>query len=139
MSRRFTPAEDYLLFLELLVQARRDRGVSTAELAHKLDLAPDQVAAFENGERQIDFVQTREWCLALGVPFLEFMVQLDREISAPFLQGETAATETPDADADAEHAEPTDADDPYGVGHHVLPHVPPAPDADAGDTEGGAK
>ena len=139
MSRRFTPAEDYLLFLELLVQARRDRGVSTAELAHKLDLAPDQVAAFENGERQIDFVQTREWCLALGVPFLEFMVQLDREISAPFLQGETAATQTPDADADAEQ---TDADDPYGVGHHVLPHVPPVPDADAPEpdpTVGGAK
>ncbi len=35
MSRRFTPTEDYLIFLELLVQARRDAGVSKAELAQK--------------------------------------------------------------------------------------------------------
>lgn len=94
MSRRFTPTEDYLLFLELLVQARRDRGVSKAELAHKLDLAPAQVAAFENGERQLNFVQTRDWCVALGVSFLDFMLQLDREISAPFLP----SADAPDAD-----------------------------------------
>lgn len=82
MSRRFTPTGDYLIFLELLVQARRDAGVSKEELATRLSLSPAQVAAFESGERQIDFVQTRQWCIALGVPFLDFMVQLDREITA---------------------------------------------------------
>ncbi len=130
MSRRFTPTADYLLFLHQLIQARRDASVTQEELAKRLDLSPAQVAKYEMGERQLNFVQTREWCQALGVPFLEFMVQLDREISAPSLQNElseTAATQTPDAD------------DPYGVGHHVLPHVPPAPAPDADPTVGGAK
>ncbi len=135
MSRRFTPAEDYLLFLELLVQARRDRGVSQEEIAKRLGLSPDQVAKYEMGERQLNFVQTREWCVALGVSFLEFMVRLDGEITAQLPDAD--APETPNADA-----ERTDADDPYSVAHHVLPHVPPVPDADAPEpdpTVGGAK
>lgn len=98
---RFKPTADYRIFLELLVQVRRDAGVSQEELATRLGLSPAQVAAYEIGERQLDFVQTRDWCLALGVPFLDFMVQLDREISAPFLQSETP-------DADAPDAEPTE-------------------------------
>ncbi len=135
MSRRFTPTASYLLFLHQLIQARRDRNVSQDELAKRLDLSPAQVAKYEMGERQLNFIQTREWCVALGVSFLEFMVKLDEEITAQLSQNELSeSAETPNADA-----EPTDADDPYGVGHHVLPHVPPAPDADAEQTEGGAK
>ncbi len=137
MSRRFTPTADYLLFLHQLIQERRERNVSQEELATRLDLSPAQVAKYEMGERQLNFVQTREWCQALGVPFLEFMVRLDEEITAQLPDADADAPETPNADAAQ-----TDADDPYGVGHHVLPHVPPAPapDADAPEPEeGGAQ
>lgn len=82
MSRRFQPTSAYRLFLLHLIQARRDAGVSTEELATRLELSPAQIAAFELGHKQIDFVQTREWCVALGVSFLDFMVNLDREITA---------------------------------------------------------
>ena len=126
MSRRFTPTADYLLFLHQLIQERRDASVSQEELAKRLDLSPAQVAKYESGERQLNFVQTRDWCVALGVSFLDFMVKLDQEITA----------QQPDAETPKADAEQTDADDPYGVGHHVLPHVPPAPDA---AQEGGAK
>ena len=132
MSRRFKPTADYRIFLALLVKARTDHNVTQEELANRLDLSPAQVDKFEKGERQLNFVQTREWCVALGVSFLEFMVKLDEEITA-----QVPDADAPDADAPDADAEQTDADDPYGVGHHVLPHVPPAPDAD--HEEGGAQ
>ena len=82
MSRRFQPTPSYQIFLNLLIQARTDRGVTQEELATRLELSPAQIEKFELGHKQIDFVQTREWCQALGVTFLDFMIQLDREITA---------------------------------------------------------
>lgn len=99
MSRRFTPTASYRIFLDLLVKARTDLGVSQEELATRLDLSPAQVAKYENGERQIDFVQTRDWCVALGVSFLDFMVRLDREITAQLSQNELSG-DAPGTDAD---------------------------------------
>ena len=95
MSRRFQPTPAYRIFLDLLVKERTDRGVTQEELATRLALSPAQIAAFELGHKQIDFVQTREWCQALGVTFLDFMIQLDREITAQLLD-----TNAPDADAE---------------------------------------
>ncbi len=79
---RFTPTPSYTLFLNMLVQERSDRGVSTEELAQRLELTPAQVQSYETGQRQLDFVQTRHWCIALGVPFLDFMLRLDAAITA---------------------------------------------------------
>jgi transcriptional regulator with XRE-family HTH domain len=97
MSRRFQPTPSYRIFLDLLVKERTDRSFSQEELATRLDLSPAQIEKFELGHKQIDFVQTREWCQALGVTFLDFMVNLDREITA-----QLSDTNAPDADADAE-------------------------------------
>jgi transcriptional regulator with XRE-family HTH domain len=82
VSRRFQPTPAYRLFLQLLVKERTDRGVTQEELATRLELSPAQIEKFEVGHKQIDFVQTRQWCQALGVTFLDFMIQLDREITA---------------------------------------------------------
>ncbi len=82
MSRRFQPTASYQIFLDLLVKERTDRNVSQEELATRLGLSPAQAAAFELGHKQLDFVQTRQWCQALGASFLDFMVNLDREITA---------------------------------------------------------
>ncbi len=79
---RFKPTPSYTLFLDMLTQERLDRGVSIEELATRLELTPAQVQSFERGERQLDFVQTRHWCIALGVPFLDFMLRLDAAITA---------------------------------------------------------
>ncbi len=79
---RFKPTPSYTLFLDMLIQERTQRGVSIEELAKRLELTPAQVQAYESGHKQIDFVQTRHWCLALGVPFLDFMLRLDAAITA---------------------------------------------------------
>ena len=89
---RFQPTPAYRIFLQLLVKERQGRNVTQDELAGRLELSPAQVAALESGKQQIDFVQTRKWCQALGVTFLDFMVQLDREITAAEpKEGATAA------------------------------------------------
>ena len=96
MSRRFQPTPSYQIFLNLLVKERTDRGVTQEELATRLELSPAQIEKFELGHKQIDFVQTREWCQALGVTFLDFMIRLDREITA-----QLSDTNEPGADAEA--------------------------------------
>jgi transcriptional regulator with XRE-family HTH domain len=95
MSRRFQPTASYRIFLNLLIQERTDRNVTQEQLAARLDLSSAQIEKFELGHKQIDFVQTREWCQALGVTFLDFMIQLDREITAQLLD-----TNAPGADAE---------------------------------------
>jgi transcriptional regulator with XRE-family HTH domain len=95
---RFQPTPAYRIFLDLLVKERQTRNVTQDELAGRLALSHTQIAAFENGQKQLDFVQTREWCLALGVTFLDFMVQLDREITAQIPDAFTA----PAANAESE-------------------------------------
>lgn len=87
MSRRFTPTPAYRIFLDLLVKERQTRNVTQDELAGSLSLSPAQIAAFESGQRQIDIVQTMEWCQALGASFSDFMVQLDAEITTAEQEG----------------------------------------------------
>ena len=99
MSRRFRPDAHYRIFLDLLIQAREERSLTREELANRLDLSPIQITALELGQRQIDFVLTMEWCDALDIPFLGFMIQLDAAIS-------NAPVEQTD--------EPTDADPTQG-------------------------
>jgi transcriptional regulator with XRE-family HTH domain len=101
MSRRFQPDAGYRVFLYLLVQTRTDQDVTLEELAKRLELSPAQVAAFESGEKQLHFVQTREWCQALGFSFLEFMIELDAALAtdATLFPDDTESLST-DTDAD---------------------------------------
>jgi hypothetical protein len=68
MSRPFQPSPGYQLFLLRLVQARVDRGFTREELADALGLTPEQVRAYEAGEVQLDFAETRVWCLVWMCP-----------------------------------------------------------------------
>lgn len=95
---RFQPTPAYRIFLDLLVKARTERNITQEELAARLSLSPAQIAAFESGTRQIDLVQTMEWCLALGVSFLDFMVKLDQAITAQLPD----ANDATDADSEQE-------------------------------------
>lgn len=88
MSHPFQPSPGYRLFLLRLVQARADRGFTREELADALGLTPEQVRAYEAGEVQLDFAETRTWCLALDVPFTEFVLQLERDMDAKLTRDE---------------------------------------------------
>jgi len=47
----------YRLFLELLKQARKESGLTQAEVARKLSRPQSFISKFESGERRLDFVE----------------------------------------------------------------------------------
>ncbi len=57
-------------------------GLSIEQLAHKLNLTPAQVTAFESGEAPLGFIDVRNWLLALDMPFTQFTQTLDDELRA---------------------------------------------------------
>ena len=56
----------YLLFRELLVQARKEAGLTQAELAEKLEKPQSFVAKYESGERRLDVVEMIDIAEAIG-------------------------------------------------------------------------
>jgi transcriptional regulator with XRE-family HTH domain len=71
-------SDDYALFLEHLKDARRKAGLTQGQLAEVLGETQSFVSKCERGERRLDIVEVRAFCLALGVPFPSFATQLDK-------------------------------------------------------------
>lgn len=53
--------------MELLIAARRDRGITQATLAARLGKPQSYVAKYENGERRIDVIEFLDITAAIGV------------------------------------------------------------------------
>lgn len=63
---------DYRRFLALLRAARKDSGLTQAELAERLGETQTFVSKCERGERRLDVIETRTILTTLGVSFLDF-------------------------------------------------------------------
>jgi transcriptional regulator with XRE-family HTH domain len=74
-------SEGYALFLQQFRAARKSAGITQIELAERLDETQSFVSKCERGERRIDVVELREFCRALGMPFMEFTGRLDAELA----------------------------------------------------------
>jgi len=70
----------YARFREILKQARVNAGLTQHALARKLGEGQDFVSKTERGVRRLDVVELREYCGALGIPFVEFTEMLDHEL-----------------------------------------------------------
>lgn len=77
---QYTP--QYEVFLELLRQARKRRGVTQAALATRLRMTQSMISKIETGERRLDVVELRQFCRAIGTPFLQLVKELDRRLAA---------------------------------------------------------
>ncbi|EGK72102.1 hypothetical protein METUNv1_01574 [Methyloversatilis universalis FAM5] len=62
----------YKLFLDLLREARESGGLTQEDVASKLGVTQSFVSKCERGERRLDIIEARAWCIALGMPFIEF-------------------------------------------------------------------
>ena len=62
----FTDA--YASFLEVLIAARKDAGVSQVELGSRLGKTQTFVSTFERGVRRLDVIEFYAIAKALGVP-----------------------------------------------------------------------
>lgn len=66
--------------LEMLVEARAALGWTQDDLASHLGLTQSEVSKFERGERGLDVLQLRTWVGAVGLPFVEFVADLDARL-----------------------------------------------------------
>ncbi len=113
----FTPTPAYRILLERLIQTRQDMGLSIEQLAHKLELTPAQVTAFESGNQPLGFIDVRNWLLALGMPFTHFTQTLDDELRAKLDEELEELEQAPEVHPDPKPSKYTRAD--------PLPHQIP--------------
>lgn len=64
------------LLQSLLVEARKDRGMTQADLAAALGKPQSFVAKYENGERRIDVVEFVDITIALQVAAADILARL---------------------------------------------------------------
>ncbi|WP_048646190.1 helix-turn-helix domain-containing protein [Nitratireductor soli] len=66
-----------LLLQSLLVEARKDKGLTQAELATALGKPQSFVAKYENGERRIDVVEFVDITAVLGVSTADLLARIE--------------------------------------------------------------
>lgn len=66
----------YKLFLNLLVQERKDRGITQVSLAKRLDKPQSYVSKYENGERRLDIVEFLDIAACLELDAAAFIQKL---------------------------------------------------------------
>jgi len=71
---------EYASILELLHQVRKREGVSQVELARRLNRTQAWVSKSELGERRLDLLEVRDISLALGLPFVDFVAELEEAL-----------------------------------------------------------
>lgn len=69
---------DYIKFRELLVHARKDAGLTQAELAGELNRPQSYVSKYECGERRLDVIEFLEITESLGADAVDLLRALQR-------------------------------------------------------------
>ena len=67
----------YRLFLQLLIQERREKKITQVRLAEKLRKPQSYVSKYENGERRLDVIEFLEIADCIGIDVAEFIKKLN--------------------------------------------------------------
>ena len=67
--------------LKLLKRIRQERGIRQTELADRLGVPQSFVSKYESGDRRLDILELRKVCEAIGVPFEEFIRELEENLN----------------------------------------------------------
>ena len=78
--RKSIHSKEYRVFLEQLRAARERSGLTQIELAEKLGTTQSFVSKCERGERRLDVIELRYFCIAFGIDPLEFIQNLNLAI-----------------------------------------------------------
>lgn len=66
---------------ELLRELREAAELRQVDLAKRLGRPQSFVSKYESGEKNLDFLEVREVCEALGIPVIEFVRRFERVLS----------------------------------------------------------
>ncbi len=81
MMRKSIHTRDYAVFLDLLVETRRQSGMTQAQLGDKLPFGQPGISKIERGERRVDIVELRMICAQLGVSFEKFIRTFEERLA----------------------------------------------------------
>jgi len=68
--------------LKALQSAREEAGISQRELARRLGKPHSYVNKSEHADRQINVIEIRAWCVALGIDWLAFLRDVEPHLPA---------------------------------------------------------
>ena len=71
---------EYQIMLRQLKAARENAGLTQYDLAKNLGKSQSYVGKCELGERRLDLVQLRDFCDAIGIRFVDFILAVEAEI-----------------------------------------------------------
>jgi predicted transcriptional regulator len=74
-------SDDYAIFLAALRRFREDSGRTQTDVATFLRRDQSVVSKCERGERRIDVIELRDYCLAIGIELRAFVEALEKEIA----------------------------------------------------------
>lgn len=66
-------SQEYKLLLEMLRSVREAAGLSQEEVAMRLNVTQSFVSKCERGERRLDVIELRSWCVAIGTSLTHFL------------------------------------------------------------------
>ncbi len=72
--------EEYQLFLQLLIQTRKDANITQVQLAKLLNKPQSYVSKYENSERRLDVIETFEILLTLKIKPHQFFEQMEKHL-----------------------------------------------------------
>lgn len=67
--------ERHRVLIDLMVEARREAGLTQTALAERLGGSQQVVSFMESGQRRIDVVELHEFCEIVGVDLLDFVTR----------------------------------------------------------------
>jgi transcriptional regulator with XRE-family HTH domain len=71
----------YRAMLTLLRQERKKRGVMQTDLMKRLGLDQSSISRIETGDRRLDLIELRNYCIAIGIGFPAFARRLERVLT----------------------------------------------------------
>ena len=72
-------SKEYDRFRSLLVEARKEAGLTQVELAEKLSRPQSFVSKYERGERRLDVVEFLEIAKAIGIDAVDFLGRISSQ------------------------------------------------------------
>ena len=73
--------KEYGIFLRVLRQARKERGLTQAQLAERLHETQSWISKVERAEHRLDLMELRAFCQALDIPLAEFVQQVEKALT----------------------------------------------------------
>ena len=81
-AERSVFSAEYQVFLRHLREVRHKAGLTQVEVGKRLGVAQAIISKCERGERRLDVIELRAYCVALEVPYLTFLTELENALTS---------------------------------------------------------